>query len=74
MRTLQLTHEQVELLTQALGIAENSCLSVSKEIIEKLVLVRGNNNADNEIANHFQKKASALAELNLLITNSDLDV
>ena len=76
MRTFKFTHEQIELITQALGIAEVAYTDIHKEIINKLVIIRGNNEEmeQKKIAIYYHDKASAFADLNLRILNSEFDV
>jgi len=76
MRTLKLTHEQIELLTQALGIAESTYTNIHKDIIHKLVISRGNNEGkeQEQIANFYHNKACTFVDLLNDIENSKLDV
>lgn len=41
MRSLQFSHEEIELILRALGIAENSFYQMRKNYIDQLVNVRG---------------------------------
>lgn len=76
MRTFKFTHEQIELITQALGIAEVAYTDIQKEIINKLVIIRGNNETKHqeEVALHYHKQACLFADLNVGIQNSEFDI
>ena len=76
MRNLQLTHEQIELITQALGIAEGVYSDTHKQIINTLIRNRGNNECKEQerVASFYHVKACNFADLNLEIINSNLDV
>lgn len=75
-RTLKLTHEQIDVITEALGVAEGAYVDMHKQIIQTLVRNRGNNNAKEEeaIAGYYHKKACIFADLNSDISQSELDV
>lgn len=76
MRTLKLTHEQIDIITEALGVAEGAYVDTHKQIIQTLIRNRGNNNAKEEetIAEYYHKKACIFADLNSDISQSKLDV
>lgn len=76
MRTLQLTHEQIELVTQALGIAEGVYTDIYKDIHHKVIRSRGNNESKEQerIAQYYHVKACNFADLLQDISNSKLDV
>lgn len=75
MRTIKLTHEQIELITHALGIAESEHTNKYKDIINNLVRVRGNTGAKEQemIAKYYHVKACEFADLNTDITKGGLD-
>lgn len=76
MRTIKLTEGQMNLITQALGIAESEHTNKFKDIMENLVRVRGNTNAKEQemIAKYYHVKACEFADLNTDITKGGLDV
>lgn len=74
-RELRLTHEQIDLIVQALGIAEAKFTQIHKDIIGT-VLVRGVDSPtkkckENEL---YHLKACVFADINVMITNSEFDV
>ncbi|MCA6368241.1 MAG: hypothetical protein IM618_14455 [Cytophagales bacterium] len=75
MRTISLSEEQFNLLSQALGIAERAYSNTHSNIVSNLVRVRGNEQSSVELlaAQQFHDKACAFADLHLLIKNGDLD-
>lgn len=76
MRTLQLTHEQINLLCQALGIAEKQFISIHKTIVDTTINVRENYgmSAEQSINGNFYNKMSCeLADLNSSIQNGEFD-
>lgn len=75
MRTLKLTHKQIELLQLAFGIAEKSYSEIFKKV-KKLSLVRGNlgNLEQEETAKFYHKMASDFADFNESLMNSEFDV
>ena len=75
-RTLSFTHEQIELITHALGIAEGVYLDIHKEILEKTVHVRGNNNAkaQREDTLRYYDKSVEFVDMILAIEKSEFDV
>lgn len=77
MRTIKLTHEQIELIQQALGIAENQFTSIHKTIMETTVNVRKNEPAKAEQskrAMYYHDLASKMADINIDLNNGSLDV
>ncbi len=76
-RTLKLTHEQIELLTQALGIAERKFSDIHRDIQETTVRVRRNHAVSSEQSNralYYHDLASKMADINIEIQNGELDV
>lgn len=69
-RTLKLTHDEIELITTALGIAEKSYTDLHTEL-KKLVNVRGGNVVVNTDLHHISCK---FADLNSDIENSKKDI
>jgi hypothetical protein len=77
MRTLKLTHEQIDLICQALGIAETQFTNIHKTIVETTVNVRkhhASKREQNSKALYYHDMASKLADLNIDINNSKFDV
>jgi len=77
MRTIQLTHEQIQILCQALGIAEMQFTNIYKTIIENTITVRkgGRNEPEQLInANFYHEMASKIADLNIDIEQGKFDV
>lgn len=76
MRTLKLTHDEIELIQRALGIAELKFNDARKHYISKLVTVRGVNNPAEAIkeADFLLKKENEFCDLLLDIKNGDKDV
>ena len=66
MRTLKLTHEQIELLQQALGIAETQFTNVHNNIVETTINVRKgiSTNEQNSHAKFYHDMACIFADLN----------
>ncbi len=76
MRTLKLTHEQIAIIQNALGIAEKTYTDIHKTTTE-LSTVRGNEYARQEQrdkAMAFHDLACEFADINISIKNGDLDV
>ena len=75
MRTLTLTHEQISIITNALGIAEQRYAIQYQELVS-LITVRGNNGKSSEgkHASLLYKKSCEFADLNQDIMNSKFDV
>lgn len=76
MRTLKLTHEQISLIKQAIGIAELRFIDIHKEIIQTTILVRGieSKSEHEKQANYYHQKACQFADLNIMLENGELDV
>lgn len=76
MRTIKVTHEQIDLITEALGVAEGAYIDTHKHIIQTLVRNRGNNTTKEQemIANFYHVKACNFADLNSDISQSKLDI
>jgi hypothetical protein len=70
MKTLKLTNEQIELITQALGIAEVVFIDLHKDIMSKSIRTRGNNESKEQerIAYFYFNKACEFADLNVELT------
>lgn len=66
MRTLQLTHEQIEIIEKAMIVAERAY----NELFERTVKVDGS----SEATKMYFNKANELNDLRLLIGRSELDV
>jgi hypothetical protein len=76
-RTLKLTHEQIELLIQALGIAERKFIDIHKDIQETTVRVRRNHAVSSEQSNralYYHDLACKMADMNIDLQNGELDV
>jgi len=74
-RELRLTHKQIELIQQALGIAETKFTEIHKDIIGAF-LVRGvdsptKKSKENEL---YHLKACEFADINVMMGNSEFDV
>jgi galactokinase len=76
MRTLKLTHEQIELICQALGIAENKFTDIHSDIMRNTILVRGNedNELQNDVADFYFNISTKIADINTDIRNGNFDV
>lgn len=77
MRTIKLTHEQVQLLCQSLGIAETQFTNIHKTIIENTISVRkhyGEKNEQSSKAAFYHDMACKLADLNIDIEQGKFDV
>ena len=74
-RELRLTHEQIELIVQALGIAETKFTQIHKDVIDT-VLVRGVDSPTKKAKENsmYHEKACQFADINNMITNSSFDV
>ena len=74
-RELRLTHEQIELIVQALGIAEDKFTQIHKDIIGAF-LVRGVDSPTKKSKENdmYHWKACEFADINTNITNSNFDV
>jgi len=76
MRTLQFTHEEVETILHALGIAEKQCGEVHNTILDKIVLVRRNfAKAEQKTeAMKYHDMGGTFADLSYKIHNGEADV
>lgn len=76
MRTLKLTHEQIETICHALGIAQAKFEQLHRTIIEQAVNVGGLSSPDIERKKyiHIFEEAQKFGNLNSDIKNSNLDV
>lgn len=76
MRMLQLSHDEIELIQRALGIAEMQFATMRKNYIEQLVNVRGVNNLKEvrKEADGMFSLENAFSDLLLEIKNGDKDV
>lgn len=76
MRNLSLSHEQIELLCQAIGMAEYRFTQLYKEILNETVLVRGvvSKTEQEEKAKFYLDLAFKMSDLNLEITNGETDI
>lgn len=75
MRTLKLSHDQISIILNALGIAEKAFTDIHRQTVE-LSNVR-NNLADKEqkqIGKYYHVKACEFADLNTDIEQGKLDV
>lgn len=75
MRTLKLTHDQISIILNALGIAEKAFTDIHRQTVE-LANVRNNLN-DNEqkrIGQYYHVKACEFADLNTDIEQGKFDV
>lgn len=76
MRTLKLTHEQIEVICFALGIAEEQFAQLSQKVFKDFTHVRGNFKKSDfkETALKFYDQSTIFADLNQDIQNNNLDV
>jgi len=76
MRTLKLTHEQIQLICQALGIAEAKFTDIHSDIIRNTVKVRGNedNEEQNDMADFYFDMSAKIADINTDIREGNFDV
>lgn len=76
MRTIKLTHEELALVLQALGIAEQSYSETRLRIIKDLINVRGVDNGKEQRAqlDFINDKENAFCDLLLSIKNGEKDV
>lgn len=77
MRTLKLSHKDIETISQALGIAEKQFSTLHKTIVETTISVRNNEGArseESEKAMYYHDLASKMAYLNIDINNGNFDV
>ena len=76
MRTLKLTHEQIALVQQALGIAEKKFCDIHEDIIKNTVTVRGVDSPslkskENDL---YFKESLKFCDLNIAIEQGKMDV
>ena len=77
MRTIKLSHEQIQLLCQALGIAETQFTNIHKTIVENTISVRkhyGEKREQTNKANFYHEMACKIADLNIDIEQGKFDV
>jgi hypothetical protein len=77
MRTLKLSHKQIQLILHALGMAENQFVSTHKKIIDKTINVRGNDGRKSEqqnMARYYHNLACEFADLNTDISQGKFDI
>lgn len=76
MRTLKLNDEQITIIQNALGIAEASYSDIYKDICEKLIKVRGNDEHKEQltIAQYYHKKSTEFADMNIAFQNAKFDI
>jgi len=74
MRTIKLSDNEIETIVQALGIAETAYTEIHKNIVSKLVVVRGNIQATEQLetADSYHKQACKFADLNVELRNGSL--
>jgi len=75
-RVLELTHEEIELIQRALGIAEMQFNKTRKEYIENLVNVRGVDSptSTSKEADFILQKENEFCNLLLSIENGEKDI
>ena len=77
MRTLKLTHQQIQLICQALGIAEIQFTNIHKTIIDNTISVRkhyGGKAEQTNKANLYHEMACKIADLNIDIESGKFDI
>lgn len=76
MRTLKLSHEQINTLLHALGVAETVFSKLYTDITLNTVITRNNVDKDEQqkIVDNYFKISCKFADLNTDINNSKLDV
>lgn len=77
MRTLKLTHKEIELIQRALGIAEYKFMELRKQHIEQTINVRGVNNKDSTIKDETSNLfniSNEFCDLLMAINNGKKDV
>ena len=76
MRTLKLSHEQIQLICQALGMAEIQFSNIHKTIMESTVNVRkhyGEKQKQTNKAMYYHDLSSKMADINIDIQNGTFD-
>ena len=71
MRTLKLTHEQIELIQKALSLAEMHYAKIHEQIISAENSMRFN---VDKIDSSFFLESCKYADINIDITNGDKDI
>lgn len=76
IRTLKLTHEQIELIQQALGITEKKFSDIHKDIINNTVSVRGVSSPSlkSKENSFYYEESLKFCNLNLAIEGRECDV
>jgi hypothetical protein len=76
MRTLKLTHEQIQLICQALGIAEAKFNDIHSDISRNTIYVRGGEDygKQDDVADFYFDMAAKIADINTDIRNGNFDV
>ena len=77
MRTLKLSHEQIELIAQALGMAENQFSKIHKTIVEETISVRRPSSFKHEQtskAMYYHDLASKMADINIDLFQGKYDI
>ena len=76
MRTLKLTHKEIELIQRALGIAEVKFNDIRKKYIEEVVNVRGVDNLTEtrKEVDFLLQKENEFSDLLLDIKNGEKDI
>ena len=76
MRTLKLSFEQIELIQQALGIAEKKFCDIHEDIIKNTVTVRGVSSPTlkSKENSFYYEESSKFCDINLAIEGGELDV
>ena len=79
-RTLSLTDEQIQLVIQALGMAERTFTQIHQTIISESVNVRGmrghnpNHKEQTEHSMYYHDMASKMADIGIDLRNGEFDV
>jgi hypothetical protein len=76
MRTLKLTHEQIAIVQQALGIAEKKFSDIHEDIIKNTVTVRGVDSQSLKSKQHdiYFNESVKFCDINLAIEDRSFDV
>jgi predicted phosphodiesterase len=76
MRTLKLTHKQIEIISHALGISERQMLNIHQDINKNVVYVNGNVDTTEQLkdSNRYLSKSFEFYDLLQDIKKSTLDV
>lgn len=74
MRTLELTHEEIELILNALGIAENKFYKLRENYLKQVGNARGGNISEAQKESEFMfEKACKFSDLFFQIENGEKD-